>query len=208
MGRSTHKLVEQGAQGNQLEDAGGLPEGFAQLLGAQQQDDSHRMIALYGEVNEHTISQVVLQMIHFANQSDAPIRLIISTYGGSVDEMFSLYDTIKFIKAPVHTVVLGKVMSAGILIASAGEKGHRMMGPTSRAMIHPISGGALGHIFDVENNVKEMKRIQEQMTKFLAIETGQSKKTITKMMESGKDSYLTAEEAVEFGIVDKIMKQE
>jgi ATP-dependent Clp protease protease subunit len=165
------------------------------------------MIALYGEESEATISHVVLQMIHFANQSDAPIRLVISTYGGAVDEMFSLYDTIKFINAPVHTIVLGKVMSAGVLIAASGEKGQRIIGPTSRVMIHPVSGGAVGHIFDVENNVKEMRRMQEQMTRYLSTETGLTEKKLTKLMEEGKDHYLTAEEAVELGIVDKIMKQ-
>src|SRR5271166_4169287 len=114
-------------------------EGLEQLLVGQQPDNS-RMVFLHGEVSENAIAQVIAQMLHLAHVGNEPIHLILSTYGGSIDEMFSLYDTIKFLPCPVHTVALGKVMSAGVLLLAAGVKGKRMIGASARVMIHPVSG--------------------------------------------------------------------
>lgn len=164
-----------------------------------------RLVVLHGEVNEHSISNVILQLLHLANQNHKPIHLVISTYGGSVDEMFSLYDTIKFLPCPVHTIALGKVMSAGVLLLASGIKGKRMIGRSARIMIHPISGGLIGNVFEAMNEMKEFERLQELMVSALMSETKLKKEEIDKLMKAGHDFFLTPEQAVEMGIVDKII---
>ena len=167
--------------------------------------DSSRLVVLHGDVNEQSISLVVAQLLHLASQNNKPIHLIISTYGGSVDEMFTLYDTIKFLPCPVHTVALGKVMSAGVLLLASGEKGKRMIGKSARIMIHPVSGGVAGNVFEVIADTAEHKRLQEQMVSAIAKETGNTKIKIEKIMKSGHDVYLLPEEAIKLGIVDRII---
>jgi ATP-dependent Clp protease protease subunit len=167
--------------------------------------DSSRLVVLHGDVNESSISMVVAQMLHLASQNHKPIHLVISTYGGSVDEMFTLYDTIKFLPCPVHTIALGKVMSAGVLLLASGEKGKRMIGKSARIMIHPVSGGAMGNVFEVMNDTKEQKRLQDQMVTAIVKETKASKKQIEEIMKTGHDVYLLPDEAIKLGIVDKII---
>ena len=164
-----------------------------------------RLVVLHGEVNEHSISSVVVQLLHLSNQNHKPIHLVISTYGGSVDEMFSLYDTIKFLPCPVRTIALGKVMSAGVLLLASGVKGKRMIGRSARIMIHPISGGLIGNVFEAMNEMKEFERLQELMVSALMAETSLKKEDIDKLMKAGHDFFLTPEQAVEMGIVDRII---
>ena len=164
-----------------------------------------RLVVLHGEVNEHSISSVIVQLLHLANQNHKPIHLVISTYGGSVDEMFSLYDTIKFLPCPVHTIALGKVMSAGVLLLASGVKGKRMIGRSARIMIHPISGGLIGNVFEAMNEMKEFERLQELMVSALMSETKLKKEDIDKLMKAGHDFFLTPEQAIEMGIVDRII---
>jgi ATP-dependent Clp protease protease subunit len=169
-----------------------------------QQTDHSRIVVLHGDVNEHSISNVIVQLLSFANINHKPIHLVVSTYGGSVDEMFSLYDTIKFLPCPVHTIALGKVMSAGVLILASGVKGKRLIGSNARVMVHPISGGVYGNVFEVMNEAKEHKRLQELLINSLVKETKMSKEKVVEIMTTGHDYYLTAEEAIKLGIVDKI----
>jgi len=164
-----------------------------------------RLVILHGEVNEHSISSIIAELLHLANQNHKPIHLVISTYGGSVDEMFSLYDTIKFLPCPVHTIALGKVMSAGVLLLASGVKGKRMIGRSARIMIHPISGGVLGNVFEAMNEMKEFERLQELMTNALLDETEMKKEQIDSLMKAGHDCFLTPEQAISMGIVDKII---
>ena len=166
------------------------------------QSDNVRIVVLHGDVNEHTISHVIVQLLQLANQNHKPIHLVISTYGGSVDEMFSLYDTIKFLPCPVHTIALGKVMSAGVLLLASGVKGKRLIGRSARIMIHPISGGLYGNVFEAMNEVKEHERLQRLMTDALLKETKMSRDQIERIMKAGHDYYLTPEEAITMGIVD------
>lgn len=166
------------------------------------QHDNVRIVVLHGDVNEHTISHVIVQLLQLANQNHKPIHLVISTYGGSVDEMFSLYDTIKFLPCPVHTIALGKVMSAGVLLLASGVKGKRFIGRSARIMIHPISGGVYGNVFEAMNEVKEHERLQKLMADALLKETKMTVDEIDKIMKAGHDCYLTPEEAIKMGIVD------
>lgn len=167
-----------------------------------QQSENVRIVVLHGDVNEHTISHVIVQLLQLANQNHKPIHLVISTYGGSVDEMFSLYDTIKFLPCPVHTIALGKVMSAGVLLLASGVKGKRLIGRSARIMIHPISGGLYGNVFEAINEVKEHERLQNLMADALLRETKMSREEIDKIMKAGHDCYLTPEQAIAMGIVD------
>ena len=170
--------------------------------------DSARLVVLHGDVTESSISMVVAQLLHLASQNHKPIHMVISTYGGSVDEMFTLYDTIKFLPCPVHTIALGKVMSAGVLLLASGAKGHRMIGRNARVMIHPVSGGAGGNVFEVMNESKEHKRLQDQMVDAIVRETKATKIQIDKIMTSGHDYYLLPDQAIKLGIVDKIIGDE
>lgn len=164
-----------------------------------------RIVFLSGDVTEHSITNVQAQLIGLANVSNLPITLVVSTYGGSVDEMFSLYDTFRLIKAPVHTVALGKVMSAGVLLLAAGSKGKRLIGRHARIMIHPVSAGSGGNVFEVRNDVEEQERLQNLMVQALERETKMKRPTIDGFMKAGHDCYITAEEAIKLGIVDKLI---
>lgn len=176
-----------------------------QLAAVHSGDGVSRLVVLHGDVNESSISMVVAQLLHLASINHKPIHLVISTYGGSVDEMFTLYDTIKFLPCPVHTIALGKVMSAGVLLLASGAKGKRMIGKNARIMIHPVSGGVMGNVFEVINDTNEHKRLQDQMVNAIVKETKASKSEIEKIMKSGHDFYLLPEQAVKMGIVDKVI---
>lgn len=174
----------------------------ASVLG---QGGDARIVYMAGDVDENSIPQVVAHMLHLASVNQKPIQFVISTYGGAVDEMFSLYDVIKFLPCPVHTIGLGKIMSAGVLLLAAGRKGKRMIGKNSRIMIHSMSGGAAGNIFEVLNEAAEMKRMQELMVGLLCKETKMPKSEVERIMKMGHDFYLTPEQALKYGIVDKII---
>ncbi len=180
------------------------PDVLEQFMMAQQPDNS-RIVVLHGDVNEHTISAVIAQLLHLANISRDPIYMVVSTYGGSVDEMFSLYDTVKFLPCPVHTIGLGKVMSAGVLLLAAGEKGKRMIGRSARIMMHPVSGGAIGNVFEVMHETKEHRRLHDLMVSSLKEETNLRLDEIETIMKAGHDYYVTADDAIRMGIVDHVV---
>jgi ATP-dependent Clp protease protease subunit len=165
-----------------------------------------RIVILSGDVTEHTITGVIAQLVALASiDKIAPIHLIVSTYGGSVDEMFSLYDTIKFLPCPIYTVGLGKVMSAGVLLLASGVKGNRCIGKNARIMMHSLSGGSSGNIFEIINDTKEHERMHKSMMSSLSKETNMSIKQVEEIMKKGHDVYMTAEEAIKLGIADKII---
>jgi len=197
MGRPVNSNQPAAARRNSVDE-------IAALSGNPQGADA-RLVVLHGEVNEQSIYNVIVQLLLLANQNHKPIHLVISTYGGSVDEMFSLYDTIKFLPCPVHTIALGKVMSAGVLLLASGVKGKRMIGRSARIMVHPISGGVVGNVFEAMNEIKEFERLQELMANALLSETTMKKDEINALMKAGHDCFLTPEQAIKMGIVDKII---
>lgn len=198
MGRSTNAAKPD--QGSGYDD-----EDDRQLIDHRIQRDGPRIISLYGDVSENMIANTIHHMLVLAQLNTSPIQMVVSTYGGSVDEMFSIYDVMKLLSAPVYTIALGKVMSAGVLLLAAGKKGNRVIGRSARIMIHPISGGAMGNIFQVENESGEMKRQQSQMVAALVRETRMTKKVIDDIMKQGQDHYLTPQKAIEYGIADRIV---
>lgn len=176
--------------------------GLERLLVSQ--DDS-RNVFLHSEVSENSVANVVAQMLHLAEASRDPIHLIVSTYGGSADEMFGLYDTIKLLPCPVHTVGLGKVMSAGVLLLAAGARGHRLMGARSRIMVHSVSAGIYGNVFDIENETRELRRLHDLMVSSLVQETKMTRRQVERLLDPKLDVYLTPDEAVRLGIIDKVI---
>jgi ATP-dependent Clp protease, protease subunit len=164
-----------------------------------------RVILLHGDVTEHSISMAVSQLLMFADQSTKPVNIIISTYGGSTDEMFCLYDTMKFLPCPIHTIALGKVMSAGVLLLASGAKGKRLIGKSARIMMHTMSSGVWGSTLDIVTHADEVKRLQHQFNQALCNETKMSEQQIIDIMKSGLDRYLTPHEALKYGIVDQVI---
>jgi ATP-dependent Clp protease protease subunit len=174
------------------------------MMGGGGQQPS-RLVYLSGDVTEESINIVQQQLLELANISIEPIHLIISTYGGEVYEMFSLCDIIRFLPCPVYTVAMGKVMSAGSLILSFGEKGHRLIGKSTRIMIHSLSGGARGNVFEMLNECEELKALQEMYIELLSQNTKLTKKQVIDMLSKKVNTYLNAEKCIELGLADKII---
>jgi ATP-dependent Clp endopeptidase proteolytic subunit ClpP len=181
------------------------------LLAQQQESSGPKVVSLYGDIDEDNARDVVHAMRILESgftgeyEKDA-FELLVSTNGGSALEMFSIYDTIRMIKekAPVCTVGLGKVMSAGVLVLACGTKGYRKIGKNCRVMIHGVASGYAGSIHSLENELEEVQWIQQQYIKLLAAETDMTEKHIRKLISRKVNVYLTAEESVEFGIADEV----
>lgn len=168
--------------------------------------DEDRIIYFAGEVSELACSQAIAALFMYAKSNPKkPVYLVIETYGGCVDSMNALYDAIKFVPCPVHTIGLGKIMSAGVLILAAGEKGHRQIGPSARVMTHAAHGEFDGNIFEFKNEYKEFKRLEEQRLERIARETGTDIETWNQLNESHGDRYLAPAECIELGIVDSLL---
>ncbi len=141
------------------------------------------------------------------NPEKLPIDLYVSTYGGSVLEMFSVYDVMKLVRREntIRTYGLGKVMSAGVLLLASGTRGHRYVGKNCRVMIHSAAAVASGPVFNMVNEMEEVARLQQQYVDCLAKRTNLTKSKIKKLISQRIDVYFSAEEAVKFGIADKII---
>ena len=135
-----------------------------------------------------------------------PIDFYISSFGGSAIDMFSIYDVMREVKetCDIQTIGLGKVMSAGVLILAAGTKGQRRIAKNCRVMMHSVIGGQWGPIHNIENEMEEMQHLQKQYTKALVSETNMSERFLKKLLDRKVNVYLSAEEAIEYGIADKI----
>lgn len=174
--------------------------------GVTTQSDDDRIIYFAGEVSETNVSGAIAAIFAMAKKDPkSPIYLTLETYGGSQDSMFSLYDAIKFVPCPVHTVALGKVMSAGVLILAAGTKGQRKIAPHARVMTHPAWGAMVGNIFEIKHELQEMARQEDQWIEAMMRETGQDAKKIRELNSKTFDQYLTPQQAIEWGIADELL---
>jgi len=174
----------------------------------QSQSPDMRIITLYGDVNEQSISTTIEKLIWLDSQSHKDIHLITSTYGGVIHDMMALYDTCMLLKShgtQVCTVGIGKIMSAGVLILACGAKGKRLIGRTTTVMMHVASGGTVGNVFEMVNEVTEAKRINDLMVELLVENTKMTKSYIEEMFSKKLDKYIDAEKAIELGIADKII---
>ena len=165
-----------------------------------------RIIMLDTDVNSHSASLIVAQMLFLESEDpDKPINFYINSPGGSVTAGMSIYDTMQFIRCPVHTIVMGQAASMGSLLASAGEKGHRYILPNARHMIHQPLGGASGQATDVEIQARELLRWKEVLTNIYVRHTGRNFDSLKMDME--RDNFMTAEQSVEYGLADRVINQ-
>jgi ATP-dependent Clp protease, protease subunit len=186
-------------------------ESLQELLGMPSKKEI-RTMALFGDVDEEKSLDLIVGLLSLTEFTDKeppydPIKFYISTYGGSADEMFSIYDMMSILKGKceIETIGLGKVMSAGTLLLASGTKGKRKIGRHCRVMIHAVAAGSAGELHNMENEMKSIKHIQEMYINALARETCMTKRTINKLLDRRVNVYLTAEEAVEYGIADEII---
>ena len=165
---------------------------------------NERVIFLGDEVNSQTANIVVAQLLHLAYQTpDEDIKLYINSPGGSVYDGLAILDTINFIKPDVQTIGIGLQASMGAFLLAAGTKGKRGILPNARVMIHQPSSGTRGKITDQEIDLKEGLTLKEKLAEILAKNTGQNLEKLKNDME--RDYWMSAEEAVKYGIVDKIL---
>lgn len=183
-----------------------------ELLGAPPQEPDLRLIGLFTEVMDEKVAELVhallyLDEVNKVRKEDKPIGFYVCTYGGSADDMFALYDVMRQVResTEIHTVGMGKVMSAGVLILAAGTKGQRKIGKYCRVMIHSVIGGSHGSLPNLANEMEAMQQIQKDYIEALVAETNMSKKDLKKLLERKVNVYLSAEEAVELGIADIII---
>ena len=164
-----------------------------------------RIIFLGTPISDDIANAVMAQLLFLESENpEKEISLYINSPGGSFTALTAIYDTMRYIKPDIQTVCLGQAASAAALLLAAGTKGKRLALPNSRILIHqPATEGGYGQSSDLEIQAKEIMRIRELMENMLAADTGQSVTKVSRDIE--RDKYLTAQEAVEYGIVDDIL---
>jgi len=165
-----------------------------------------RVIMLDTEVNQHSASLVVAQMLFLESEDpDKDIFFYINSPGGSVTAGMSIYDTMQYIKPDVQTIVMGQAASMGSLLAAAGAAGKRSILPNARHMIHQPLGGTSGQATDVEIQARELLRWKEVLTNIYVRHTGKSFETLKTDME--RDNFMTAEQSVAYGLTDRVISK-
>ena len=184
-------VVEQSGRGERAYDI------YSRLL-------KERIVFLVGVVEEQSANLVVAQLLFLESENpDKDIHLYINSPGGSVSAGLSIYDTMQFIKPDVSTLCMGQAASMGAFLLTAGAKGKRFVLPNSRVMIHQPSSGFQGQASDIAIHAKEILYLRERLNGIMAEHTGQSLETLEK--DTDRDNFMGAEEAVAYGLVDKIL---
>lgn len=187
-------VVEQSGQGERAYDI------YSRLL-------KDRIIFLSGEVEDNMANTIVAQMLFLeAEDPDKDIYLYINSPGGVVTAGMAIYDTMQYIKPDVSTICIGQAASMGSLLLTAGAKGKRFALPNARIMIHQPLGGARGQSTDVQIQAKELLRIRQMLNEILSQRTGKSMEQIE--ADTERDNFMSAAEAVEYGLVDKVIVRE
>ena len=163
-----------------------------------------RIILLDGEINVDLSTQIISQLIYLDSISNDDITIYINSPGGSINDGLAIYDTMNFIKSDVSTICIGMAASMGAFLLSCGKKGKRYILPNAEVMIHQPLGGASGQATEIEIAAKHILDIKKRMNKILASLTGQDLATIEK--DTDRDNYMFADDALKYGIVDKILK--
>lgn len=186
-------VVEQSAHGERSYDI------FSRLL-------NDRIILLHDEVNSATASVVVAQLLYLEGQDpDKDIFLYINSPGGSVSDGMAIYDTMQYIKCDVSTICMGLAASMGAFLLSSGAKGKRIALPNSEIMIHQplVSGGGIsGQVTDIMIRSNYLKRTKDRLNKILSENTGKPYETVC--LDTERDNFMTADEALEYGLIDKV----
>ena len=163
-----------------------------------------RINFLADEVNDTTASLVVAQLLYLESKDpDKDISLYINSPGGSISAGMAIYDTMNFIKCDVSTICIGMAASMGAFLLSSGAKGKRFSLPNSEIMIHQPLGGMQGQASDIKIHADHIIRIKEKMNRILAAQTGKSYEQVC--LDTDRDNFLTAEQALEYGLIDKIV---
>jgi len=185
-------VVEQTSRGERVFDI------YSRLLG-------HRVVFLGRPIDDDVANLVVAQLLHLESEDpDKPISLYINSPGGSVDGMFAIYDTMQHVRPPVETTCIGMAASAAAVVLAGGAAGSRSILPHGRVMIHqPHVGGLGGQATDIEIHAAEVLRQREMANQILADHTGQDIEKIR--ADTERDRWMTAEQAVEYGLVDRIL---
>ena len=184
-------VIEQSGRGERAYDI------YSRLL-------RERLIFLVGPVNDATANLVVAQLLFLESENpDKDISLYINSPGGSVYAGMAIFDTMQFIKPDVSTLCTGLAASMGAFLLAAGKKGKRFTLPNSRIMIHQPSGGAQGQASDIQIQAREILDLRERLNRILADNTGQSIERIG--LDTERDNFMSAEDAVSYGLVDKVM---
>ncbi len=166
-----------------------------------------RIIFLGSAIDDDVANSIVAQLLLLDSEnSEKDIMLYINSPGGVITAGMAIYDTMKLIKSDVSTICLGEAASMGAFLLSGGTKGKRLALPNSRIMIHQPLGGAKGQATDIEIEAKEILRMKKMLNELLAEHTGQKVDRIKKDTE--RDNFMTAEEALEYGLIDKIIRSE
>lgn len=185
-------VVEQTARGERSYDI------FSRLL-------NDRIIVLSEEVNAASASVVVAQLLYLEGQDpEKDISFYINSPGGSVTDGLAIYDTMQYIKCDVSTICMGMAASMGAFLLAAGTKGKRLALPNSEVMIHQPSGGMQGQATDMEITTRHIIRTKERLNKILAANTGKPYEIICQDTE--RDNFMSAQEALEYGLVDRIIE--
>ncbi|MCB1648194.1 MAG: ATP-dependent Clp endopeptidase proteolytic subunit ClpP [Pseudomonadales bacterium] len=163
-----------------------------------------RVIFVVGQVEDHMANLVVAQLLFLESENpDKDIHLYINSPGGSVTAGLSIYDTMQFINPDVSTMCIGQAASMGALLLAGGTPGKRFALPHSRMMIHQPSGGAQGQAADIEIQANEIIKLRHQLNKIMAHHTGKELDVIARDTE--RDNFMSAEEALRYGLVDKVL---
>ena len=184
-------VVEQTSRGERSYDI------FSRLL-------NDRIVFLSGEVDNNSASLIVAQMLYLeAQDPDKDIQFYINSPGGSVTDGMAIYDTMQYIKCDVSTICIGMAASMGAFLLSSGAKGKRIALPNAEVMIHQPSAGTKGKVTDMEIDVEHFLKIKRNLNKILSENTGKSVEQVKE--DSERDRWMTAEEAREYGLVDKVI---
>lgn len=184
-------VVEQSSRGERAYDI------YSRLL-------KERVVFLVGPVDDPVANVVVAQLLFLESENpDKDINLYINSPGGNVSSGLAIYDTVQFIKPDVSTICVGLAASMGALLLAGGAKGKRYCLPHSRLMIHQPSGGAYGQATDIDIHAREILRLRERLNEVLAEHTGQPLEKIA--TDTERDNFMGAEEAVEYGLVDRVL---
>jgi ATP-dependent Clp protease protease subunit len=183
-------VVEQTSRGERAYDI------YSRLL-------KERIIFLTGAVEDHVAGLLTAQLLYLeAENPKKEISFYINSPGGVVTSGLAIYDTMQYIRCPVHTLCIGQAASMGSLLLTAGEKGSRFALPNARIMLHQPSGGYQGQASDIERHARETQRLKRRLNEIYVKHTGQDYDIIEKALD--RDNFLTAEEATDFGLIDQV----
>lgn len=186
-------VVEQTSRGERSYDI------FSRLL-------NDRIVMLSEEVNDTTASLIVAQLLYLeAQDPDKDIQFYINSPGGSVTSGLAIYDTMQYVKCDVSTICIGMAASMGAFLLSSGQKGKRLALPNAEIMIHQPSGGSQGQATDIQIQAEQILKIKKNLNRILAENTGKPLETIERDTE--RDHFMSAQESLEYGLVDKVISK-